>query len=99
MGYRTVVVPVECPKGIKQIPGIAGSTVLAFCNGVVLVHDTYKCLRELGVKLVWIPTMRWASKFEAESFEVNGLPDRIVYQTADQWATRPSFKCRCTRIA
>jgi hypothetical protein len=98
LGYRTIVVPKECPKGIPDIPGIRNSTVVAFCNGIVLVHDTYKCLKGLGVKLVHVPTMLWAAPLEAEAFNVNGLPERFVFQTEKQRTAYTTSLCGLSRF-
>lgn len=82
LGYRTVNMFEEAPSGITSIEGLAGSTVISFCN--VHAMEVYPQLREMGCRFIWVPCMGFWFPYEVEAFKRAGVPDAIVYQSEFQ---------------
>ncbi len=70
------------PGALKDIPGLAESTVVSFCNGEFLNHADQ--FRELECSVVWVNCMTWAFPKEIEHYERQGAFDAYVFQSAFQ---------------
>ncbi len=73
---------IEGPELLGEVPGLAGSTVVSFCNGEFLQHAVR--LRELGCRLVWANCMTWISLAEEIHCERYGPFDAYVFQSEFQ---------------
>lgn len=70
------------PETLDQVPGLAGATVVSFCNAAFLA--TAKRLRELGCRLVWVNCMTWLFDAELKFYRDSGLFDAFVFQSEFQ---------------
>lgn len=72
------------PEHLDQVPGLAGSPVVAFCNGEFLVHLAR--FRALGCPLVWANCMTFLFDYEKRVFADHGLPEAFIFQSHFQRA-------------
>jgi hypothetical protein len=70
------------PETLADVPGLAGSVVVSFCNAAFLASA--KRLRELGCKLVWVNCMTWLFNAEREFYRACGPFDAFVFQSEFQ---------------
>ena len=67
------------PETLDQVPGLAGATVVSFCNSAFLSHA--KRLRDLGCRLVWVNCMTWLFNDERAFYRECGPFDAFVFQS------------------
>ncbi len=67
---------------LDQVPGLAGSTVISFCNSAFLANA--KRLRELGCRLVWANCMTWLFDAERQFYREAGPFDAFMFQSEFQ---------------
>jgi hypothetical protein len=77
------------PSDLASIPGLAGSTVIAFCNGEFLKHA--ELFRELGCRIVWANCMTWVFPHERAYHEKYGPFDAYIFQSGFQRESLASF--------
>lgn len=70
------------PNRLEDVPGLAGSMVISFCNGEFLNH--VEKFRELGCRTIWVNCMTWIFPKEVEHYEKHGAFDAYVFQSAFQ---------------
>jgi len=70
------------PDDLERIPGLAGSPVVAFCNGEFLTHAHR--FRALGCPLVWANCMTFLFDHEKKAFADHGPADAFVYESEFQ---------------
>ena len=70
------------PETLDQVPGLAGATVVSFCNAAFLANA--KRLRELGCRLVWVNCMTWLFDAERKFYRESGPFDAFVFQSEFQ---------------
>jgi len=70
------------PQTLGEVPGLAGSTVVSFCNGAFL--DSAAQLRELGCRLVWANCMTWLFDAERRFYRECGPFDAFMFQSEFQ---------------
>ena len=80
IGARTV--EIEGPHQIRDVPGLAGSTVVSFCNGDFLKNAA--TFRELGCKVAWVGCMNWLFDAEIAHYSQHGPFDAYVFQSQYQ---------------
>jgi len=76
------------PAQLAEVAGLAGSTVVSFCNSRFLESAAW--VRELGCPIVWVGCMLWTFDGERRHYERHGLFDRYVFQSRYQQATLES---------
>ncbi len=76
------VVSVRGPEELANVPGLAGSTVVSFCNGSFL--ESAGRIRTLGCRIVWAGCMLWVFDAERRHYEQHGPFDRYVFQSRYQ---------------
>jgi hypothetical protein len=74
------VIRAESPD---EVPGLAGKTILAFCNSGFLAK--IKDYKELGCKLVWSGCMTYIDRSETSQYE-DGAP------TMDRWVVNSEYQ-------
>jgi hypothetical protein len=79
IGCRTVR---TTPHGLRNVPGLAGSVIVSFCNSQFLRHA--ERFRELGCRIVWVGCMTWLFSDERRHYRRHGPFDRYVFQSAYQ---------------
>ena len=67
------------PDDLERVPGLAGSPVVAFCNGEFLTHAHR--FRALGCPLVWANCMTFLFDHEKKAFADHGPADAFVFQS------------------
>lgn len=67
---------------LEQVPGLAGATVVGFCNSAFLASA--QRLRELGCRLVWVNCMTWLFNAERDFYRQCGPFDAFVFQSEFQ---------------
>ncbi|QDU76877.1 Glycosyl transferases group 1 [Bremerella volcania] len=70
------------PETLDQVPGLAGATVVSFCNAAFLANA--KRLRELGCRLAWVNCMTWLFDAERKFYRESGPFDAFVFQSEFQ---------------
>lgn len=70
------------PEQLHDIPGLAGSIVVSFCNAAFLANA--KILRDLRCKLVWINCMTWLFDAERKHYQDHGTFDVYIFQSRFQ---------------
>jgi len=70
------------PSKLAEVPGLAGSPVVSFCNGEFLLHAGK--FRELGCPIVWANCMTWIFPKEIEHYERHGAFEAYMFQSAFQ---------------
>jgi hypothetical protein len=70
------------PDDLERVPGLAGSPVVAFCNGEFLTHAHR--FRALGCPLVWANCMTFLFDHEKKAFADHGPADAFVFQSEFQ---------------
>ncbi len=73
------------PERLAGVPGLAGATVVSFCNGNFL--EAAGRIRQLGCRIVWAGCMLWMFDAERRHYERCGTFDRYVFQSRYQRAT------------
>ncbi len=81
IGCPTVV---ASPAELGRVPGLPGSTVVAFCNSRFL--EAADRFRELGCKIVWVGCMTWLLPQERQHYQRRGPFDAYVFQSRYQQA-------------
>ena len=76
------------PEQLADVPGLAQSTVISFCNSKFL--EAAHRIRELGCSTVWVGCMLWMFDGERRHYERHGPFDRYVFQSHYQQATLES---------
>jgi hypothetical protein len=67
---------------LKSVPGLAGATVVSFCNASFLRHaDRF---RDLGCRVVWVNCMTWLFPDERKHYQSRGPFDCYVFQSRYQ---------------
>jgi glycosyl transferase family 1 len=79
------VAHIRGPEQLADLPGLAGSTVVSFCNGNFL--EAAARVRELGCPIVWVGCMLWMFDAERRHYERRGAFDRYVFQSHCQQTT------------
>jgi glycosyltransferase involved in cell wall biosynthesis len=69
-------------KELRNVPGLAGSVVVGFCNQFFSINGDL--LRSLGCKLVNVPCMTYWDNLDQVFCKKHGVWDAIVYQSAWQ---------------
>ena len=72
------------PEELLDVPGLAGSTAAAFCNGEFL--KVAGRLRQAGCRIVWANCMTWMFDAEQTHFKRYGLFDHFMFQSQHQRA-------------
>lgn len=67
---------------LEQVAGLAGGTVVSFCNSAFLANA--KRLRELGCRIVWVNCMTWLFNAERDFYRACGPFDAFVFQSEFQ---------------
>ena len=86
--WRTRVDALGCtthavgPSELDQVPELAGSPVVGFCNSQFIAHA--HSFRELGCPLVWVNCMTFMFEHERECFRKIGPADAYVFQSEFQ---------------
>lgn len=80
IGVRTIEVGGR--GGFSQVDGLAGATVLSFCNGEFLANADVFC--ELDCRIVWVGCMTWMFPAEREHYDRHGPFDAYVFQSEFQ---------------
>lgn len=86
--WRTRVDALGCtthavsPSELDQVPELAGSPVVGFCNSQFIAHAGR--FRELGCPLVWVNCMTFMFEHERECFRKIGPADAYVFQSEFQ---------------
>lgn len=70
------------PLGLGDVPGLAGSIVVSWCNAEFLRAG--RRLRRLGCRLVWLNCMTWLSAAERAFYRRNEPLDAYVFQSRYQ---------------
>lgn len=70
------------PETLGDVPGLAGATVVAFCNEHFLRNAS--TLRDLGCRLVWAGCMCWLFDAERRHYRQHGPFDAYVFQSEYQ---------------
>lgn len=83
IGCRVETVP--RPHQLPEVPGLADSTVVSFCNGKFL--ESAHQIRELGCPIVWVGCMLWMFDAERRHYERYGTFNRYVFQSQYQQTT------------
>lgn len=76
---------VHCVKGpadVLDVPGLAGSAIVSFCNGEFLKNAAV--FRRAGCSVVWANCMTWMFDEERRHFREFGTFDHFVFQSAYQ---------------
>ena len=76
IGCRTVD---SAPGKLADVPGLAGSVVVSFCNSEFL--SVYKEVRDLGCRVVWCNCMTFLFEQERDVFRRFGLPEKLMFQS------------------
>jgi hypothetical protein len=79
LGCRTCA---AAPTELHRVPGLAGSTVVAFCNSQFL--KAAQRLRDLGCRTVWVGCMTWLFPEERKLYRRFGPMDAYVFQSRFQ---------------
>jgi hypothetical protein len=79
IGCRTVV---ASPARLERVPGLAGATVVSFCNRHFLRHAAE--FRRLGCRVVWLGCMNWLLAEERLHYRACGPFERYVFQSRYQ---------------
>lgn len=80
IGVRTI--EVSGRGGFSRVEGVAGATVLSFCNGEFLANaDVF---REIDCRIVWIGCMTWMFPAERQHYDQHGPFDAYVFQSEFQ---------------
>jgi hypothetical protein len=67
---------------LANVPGLAGSIVVSFCNANFLQHaDRF---RDLGCRVVWVNCMTWLFPEERKHYQRRGPFDGYVFQSRHQ---------------
>lgn len=77
LGVRTC--EVEGPGALSTVAGLAGSTVVSFCNDQFLRYAG--TLRELSCRLAWAGCMTWPFTAEELHYQRHGPFDAYVFQS------------------
>ena len=93
LGCRTEIVEQPTDKNprptlaeqLARIDGLAGATVVSFCNENFLVNADL--FRRLGCKVVWVNCMNWLFGHEKRIYAVHGPFDAYVCQSRFQLET------------
>lgn len=76
IGCRTIE---TTPEGLKDVPLLAGSVVVSFCNANFLAAaDRF---RDLGCPIVWLGCMTWLFAEERRHYQRRGPFERYVFQS------------------
>ncbi len=67
---------------LEKVQGLAGGTVVSFCNSAFLANA--KRLRELGCRMVWVNCMTWLFNAERDFYRQSGPFDAFVFQSEFQ---------------
>jgi len=89
IGCQTHVVSGPTPDQLRTVPGLAGSTIVSFCNEEFLVAaDVF---RGLGCKTVWAGCMCYPFDQEKRHYNRCRPFDAYVFQSRHQLATLRDF--------
>ncbi len=80
IGARTI--QLEGPELLADVPGLAGSTVISFCNGQFLAHAAV--FRQLRCRVVWVGCMTYLFNAEIAHYREYGPFDAYVFQSRFQ---------------
>jgi glycosyltransferase involved in cell wall biosynthesis len=80
IGCKTVVA--GGPDGLRDVPGFAGSVVVAMCNNTAVKQR--KLLKDLGCRLVWVNCMTFLIGDEPVAFRQGGPAEAYVFQSEFQ---------------
>ncbi len=70
------------PDALSQVPGLAGSIVVGFCNDALLTFAAR--LRQLDCKIVWANCMTWLFDAEKRFYADHGPFDAYMFQSEFQ---------------
>jgi hypothetical protein len=70
------------PQALADVPGLAGATVVSFCNAAFL--DSAAQLRQFDCRLVWANCMTWLFDAERRFYRECGPFDAFVFQSEFQ---------------
>jgi len=70
------------PGELRRVPGLAGGTVVSFCNSRFL--EEADRFRDLGCKIVWVGCMTWLLPGERKHCQRRGPFDAYVFQSQHQ---------------
>jgi hypothetical protein len=79
IGCRTIE---TAPESLAQVPGLAGSIVVSFCNANFLAVAGR--FRDLGCSIVWLGCMNWLFGEERKHYHQRGPFERYVFQSLHQ---------------
>jgi len=80
IGAKTI--EVDGPRKLADVPGLAGSIVIGFCNAHYV--SSVQELRRLECRLVWVNCMTFCFPAELATARKHGLMDAYVYQSRFQ---------------
>ncbi len=70
------------PDALDRVPGLAGSTVVSFCNAnFLLAAPRFRALR---CPVVWVNCMTWLFRLEREHYRTHGPFEAFVFQSRHQ---------------
>lgn len=72
------------PDGLANVPGLARSVVVSFCNSQFLRHAAR--FQELGCRIVWVGCMTWLFPEERRHYAARRPFDAYVFQSRYQRA-------------
>ncbi len=75
---------VRGPTQLAKVAGLAGSTVVSFCNGKFL--ESAGRIRELSCPTIWVGCMLWMFDGERRHYDRHGVFDHYVFQSRYQQA-------------
>ncbi len=75
-------VQVKGPDDLGEVPDLAGSTVISFCNGEFL--KSADVFRSLGCRVIWAGCMTWMFPAERKHYAEYGPFDAYVFQSEFQ---------------
>jgi hypothetical protein len=80
-GLESLGIPVHrtTEDNLESVPGLAGSVVVAFCNGHFL--EVYGRLRAMGCRLAWANCMCWTFQGELENYRKHAPPEAVIFQS------------------
>jgi len=90
IGCITHEVPEGDREALAAVPGLAGATVVSFCNDRFLLHAGM--FRALRCPIVWVGCMNWLFAAERRHYRTHGPFDAYVFQSKYQLrALRPEL--------